>query len=235
VPLPLPNSTLTLLLLELATLLLQTQLQAFSPAAKPDYDFILASFLEQARSLKKFSSQPNIVPLDTVFRENGTAYLVMEYLDGMTLEEFLRRRDRSISFESALRILLPVMDALNIVHTENILHGDISPASVFLCKTGKVKLTGFGFSKKRQNQRAMPLKEGYAPEELYRPSGVPGPASDVYGAAATIYRAITGKVPVSALDRLAEDQLEIPSTLGVAIPASAEGVLLQALSPRAAG
>jgi serine/threonine protein kinase len=213
----------------------QTQVQAFSPAAQLDYDFGLASFLEQARALKKFSSQPNIVPLDTVFRENGTAYLVMEYLDGMTLEEFLRRRDRTISFESALRILLPVMDALNVVHAESILHGDISPASVFLCKTGKVKLTGFGFSKKRQNQRAMPLKEGYAPEELYRPSGVPGPASDVYGTAATLYRAITGKVPASALDRLAEDQLESPSTLGVAIPASAESVLLQALSPRAAG
>jgi len=191
-------------------------------------------FLEEVRMLKKFSSHPNIVPVETVFRENGSAYLVMEYLDGMSLEEFLLRRDQTIAFESALRILLPVMDALSVVHAENILHGDISPKSIFLCKTGKVKLIGFGFNKKRQNQLAM-LKEGYAPEELYRPSGVPAPASDEYSTAATLYRAITGKVPASALDRLADDQLESPSKLGVTIPATAETALMKALSPRAAG
>lgn len=215
----------------------QTTVRPISPACQEQYEFGLDCFLEEARSLKKLGRNPGIVSVETMFRDNRTAYLVTEFLDGTSLEAFLDRRERTMSFESAQRILVPAMDALVSVHNEGGVHGALSPASFFLSKSGKVKLVGFGvarqaLAKKTRNQSL--LKEGYAPEEQYRPSGVQGPSTDVYGMAATFYRAITGKVPPPALDRLAEDQLVPPSQLGVSMPPVAEKALMKALAVRAA-
>jgi serine/threonine protein kinase len=215
----------------------QTTIRPSSPACQEAYEFGLNRFLEEAQALKKFSGIPNVVAVENIFRGNGTAYLATELSEGMTLEAFLESRDRTISLESAQRILTPAMDALSSVHEQGGLHGDVSTASIFLCDTGKAKLIGFGMArqalaKKTRNQSL--LNEGYAAEELYRPSGLQNPATDIYGLAATFYRAITGKVPPSALDRLADDQLRTPSQLGIAISPSAEQALLKALSVRAA-
>ncbi len=92
--------------------------------------------------------------MDTVFRDNGTAYLVMEFLDGVTFEEFLARRGGRITFETALRVVLPAMDAMAAVHAEGILHRDISPDNIYLTRAGKVKLIDFGAAP----QRARPEK-----------------------------------------------------------------------------
>ena len=105
---------------------------AASERMKDEYDWGLERFLEEARVLKKFSTHPNIVSVDTIFRDNGTAYMVMEYLEGMTFEEFLGRRGGKITFETALRIMVPVMDTLASVHAEGILHRDISPDNIHL-------------------------------------------------------------------------------------------------------
>ncbi len=215
----------------------QTAIRPSSPACQEPYEFGLNRFLEEAQALKKFSGIPNVVAVENIFRGNGTAYLATELFEGMTLEALLESRDRAIPLESAQRILTPAMDALSSVHEQGGLHGDVSPASIFLCDTGKAKLIGFGvarqaLAKKTRNQSL--LNEGYAAEELYRPSGLQNPATDIYGLAATFYRAITGKVPPSALDRLADDQLQAPSQLGIAISPSAEQALLKALSVRAA-
>ena len=215
----------------------QTTVQAVAPACQEQFEFGLDRFLDEARSLKKCCDNSNTVSNETVFRDNGTAYLVMEFLDGMTLAEFLLRRDRTMSFENAQRILMPAMDALSSLHDQGGLHGAVSPSSIFLCRTGAVELIGFGVARqalaKKTRSQAL-LKEGYAPEEQYRSSGAQCPCTDVYGMAATLYRVITGKVPPAALDRLAEDQLESPSQLGIAMPAAAERALMSALSVRAA-
>jgi serine/threonine protein kinase len=214
----------------------QTKVVPFSDMTRQEYEWGLERFLEEARTLKK-CNHPNIVPVDTVFRDNGTAYLVMEYLEGTTFGEFLRRRGGTISFEEALRVMLPVMDALSAVHAENIVHRDVSPDNIYIPRAGKVKLIDFGAARNALSQKSrnlsVILKAGYAPEEQYRISGVQGPWTDVYATAATFYRAITGKVPPASLDRQAEDTLESLSQLGVAIPASAERALRKALEVRA--
>jgi serine/threonine protein kinase len=215
----------------------QTRVRPISPACQEAFNFGLECFLEEAQSLKKLGGNPNMPRVDSTFHDNGTAYLPIELLQGMTLQTFLESRDRVMSFENAQRILTPAIDALSFVRQQGGLHGALSPSSIFLCKTGKIKLIGFGaarqaLAKKTRNQTL--LKEGYAAEEQYRQSGVPGPATDVYGLAATFYRAITGKIPPPALDRLAEDELQTPSQLGVQIPPSAEQALMKALSVRAA-
>ena len=213
-----------------------TKVAAYSEQTKPEFEWGLDRFLEEARTLKKFSN-PAIVSVDTIFRENGTAYLVMEYLDGWTLEEFLKRRDGKITFETALRILLPVLDALTAVHAEGILHRDISPDNIYLTRAGKVKLIDFGAARNALGQKSrnlsIILKEGYAPEEQYRASGIQGPWTDVYALAATFYHAVTGRVPQPSLDRMAEDKVRPPSEEGIEIDRHGEAALMKALSIKA--
>ncbi len=215
-----------------------TRVLAYSDQTQVEFEYGLERFLEEARVLKKFRDHPNIVSIDTIFRDNGTAYLVMEYLDGMTFEEFLKRRGGKITWETALRVLLPVMDALAAVHAEGILHRDISPDNIYLTRNGKMKLIDFGAARNALGQKSrnlsIILKEGYAPEEQYRASGIQGPWTDVYATAATMYHAITGHVPQPSLDRQAEDQVRRPSELGVIIDPAAEAALMNALAVRAA-
>ncbi len=215
----------------------ETKVSAYSDQTRQEFEWGLDRFLDEARTLKKFSDHPGIVSVDTIFRENGTAYLVMEYLDGWTLEEFLRKRGGKIGFETALRILAPVLDALTAVHAEGILHRDISPDNIYLTRAGKVKLIDFGAARNALSQKSrnlsIILKEGYAPEEQYRASGIQGPWTDVYAVAATLYHALTGQVPQPSLDRMAEDRLAPPTRLGAEIAPNVEAAILRALAIRA--
>jgi len=215
----------------------ESKVVPYTEQTKPEFEWGLDRFLEEARMLKKFSSHPGIVAVDTVFRDNGTAYLVMEFLDGVTFEEFLGRRGGRITFETAMRVVLPSMDALAAVHAEGILHRDISPDNIFLTRSGKVKLIDFGAARNALSQKgrnlSIILKEGYAPEEQYRASGVQGPWTDVYAMAATLYHSITGKIPQASLDRQAQDQVQWPSQLQIEIEPRAEAALMKALSIKA--
>lgn len=210
----------------------------YSEAAKQEYEYGLERFLDEARTLKKFNHYPGIVSVNTVFRENGTAYLVMEYLDGSTLEEFLHQHSGKIPFESALPLILPVMDAMGAVHAEGILHRDISPDNIYLTRSGKVKLIDFGAARnalvRKSKNLSVILKDGYAPEEQYRASGPQGPWTDVYATAATLYHAISGRKPQSSLDRQVEDKVTRPSASGVSIDPVAEAALMKALAVKAA-
>jgi len=209
----------------------------YTEQTKQEFEWGLDRFLEEARVLKKFANHPGIVSVDTVFKDNGTAYLVMEFLDGVTFEEFLARRGGRVTFETAMRVVLPAMDALAAVHAEGILHRDISPDNIYLTRAGKVKLIDFGAARNALGQKSrnlsIILKEGYAPEEQYRASGIQGPWTDVYAMAATLYHAITGRIPQPALDRQAGDKLQWPSQLQIQIEPRVEAALMKALSIKA--
>lgn len=215
----------------------ESKVVPYTEQTKQEFEWGLDRFLEEARVLKKFSNHPGIVSVDTVFRDNGTAYLVMEFLDGVTFEEFLARRGGRITFETAMRVVLPAMDALAAVHAEGILHRDISPDNIYLTRAGKVKLIDFGAARNALGQKSrnlsIILKEGYAPEEQYRASGIQGPWTDVYAMAATLYHAITGRIPQPALDRQAQDKLQWPSQLQIQIEPRVEAALMKALSLKA--
>jgi serine/threonine protein kinase len=215
----------------------ESKVTPYTEQTKQEFEWGLDRFLEEARVLKKFSTHPGIVAVDTVFKENGTAYLVMEFLDGVTFEEFVARRGGRITFETAMRVVLPAMDALAAVHAEGILHRDISPDNIYLTRAGKVKLIDFGAARNALGQKSrnlsIILKEGYAPEEQYRASGIQGPWTDVYAMAATLYHSITGRIPQPALDRQAQDNLQWPSQLQIQIEPRAEAALMKALSIKA--
>ncbi|NCB25489.1 MAG: hypothetical protein EOM62_08460 [Bacteroidia bacterium] len=203
--------------------------------SREDFRKGLEKFLEEAKVLARFEGHPNIVSVRDFFEENGTAYMVMAYLEGRTLLKYLEERSGRISFEEALNILIPVMDALNEVHASGLIHRDISPDNIFLTMSGQVKLLDFGASKSalallQNRSHSIVLKRGYSPSEQYHTRGSLGPWTDVYGMGATLYRAIAGVTPPDSLDRMAEDILPSPRQLGIDLPAYADEAILRSLA-----
>lgn len=215
----------------------EARIHPLSGASEEAFRWGLEKFLEEARVLVRFQDHPGIVKVITFFAENGTAYLVMEHLEGQNLETRLQQVGGKISFASALQVMMPVIDALREVHKTGILHRDISPDNVFLCDNRQIKLIDFGAARYAMGEKSKSLsiliKDGYAPEEQYRTKGRQGPWTDVYAVAATIYRSITGVLPPTSLDRLHDDELQDPRSLGAEIGEGAWQVLRKGLAVRA--
>jgi serine/threonine protein kinase len=212
------------------------EISTFAGDAKENFAYGLERFLEEARTLAKFQQHAGIVRVQNFFKANGTGYMVMEYVDGLTLKDYLTNKGK-LSWEQTLKLFMPVMDALREVHKHGILHRDISPDNIYLCQDNRIKLLDFGSARYalggHSRSLSVVVKPGYAPEEQYRTKGRQGAWTDVYSVAASMYRCVTGVVPPDALDRLDEDELARPSQLGVQIPAQAETALMVALAVKA--
>ncbi len=188
--------------------------------------------IEEAQYLADLQNAAGIIQIMDYFEENNTAYIVMEYLEGMTLKEKLKK-DGVMTVEEALPIVLGVIAALKTAHAQNILHRDIAPDNIYLLNDGSVKLIDFGASRQvttgYSKSLTVLLKVGYAPVEQYERHGDQGPWTDVYALAATFYKMITGKRPVPSVDRRIQDTLALPSSLGVKISKNMENALMNAL------
>lgn len=189
-------------------------------------------FLQEARTLAKFSKEKSIVEVRDFFETNNTAYIIMEYLDGQDLREF-QRTNGNMPVEKAIQVLTPVMRTLGKIHQQGLIHRDISPDNIRLTPDG-VKLLDFGAAREMNTQInrsiSVMLKPGYAPEEQYRSKGVQGPWTDVYAVCATIYKCITGVTPDDATQRVFSDELKKPSSYGIKISPAVEEVLLKGMS-----
>jgi serine/threonine protein kinase len=198
----------------------------------------LEAFEGEARTLARCNALSGVVDVLGYFRENATGYIVMHYLRGRTLRDHLRARQTPLPFAEAAAILRPVLEALEEVHRLGLVHRDISPDNIYICESGRVCLLDFGAARNAVRDRSKSLsvqfKAGYTPEEQYRRHGAQGPWTDIYAAAATFYRAVTGVPPQPSLDRLTIDQLRPPGALGVAVPRQAELALMRALAVPAA-
>jgi len=206
--------------------------QPLSRRQQDDYGYGLRKFGEEGRALARFYDYPGIVLLLDFFEANGTAYLVMAYVEGMTFKQYLEQRGGKIAFGPALDIMMPVMDALREVHRLGMLHRDIAPDNVYLNENRQVKVLDFGATRSalREQSQLPAFKPGYAPLEQYSSGGKQGPWTDVYATAATMYRALTGQPPPESPDRLRHDALIPPSSLNIEIPPDSERALLKALS-----
>lgn len=201
------------------------------------FQYGLEKYLEEARLLARFAGHPNIVWIRDYFEANRTAYIVMEYVEGVTIKDYLKLRQAPLKYKQALDIFLPVMEALREVHAAGILHRDISPDNMLLDKRNRVVLIDFGAARQAVGEKSGSLsvimKPGFSPIEQYHRKGKQGPWTDIYALAATFYLAITGKVPPESLDRLNNDPLIKPSYLADDIPEHLENMLMKALAVKA--
>ncbi len=182
------------------------------PHAASAFAWALESFTREARTLARLA-HPNVVPIHRLFRANGTAYMVMDYVQGESMLHWLKRNPRSS--EDQLRgILMPLLDGLEHVHAAGLLHRDIKPANIFITESQRPVLLDFGSARPDAGETQVPssiiYSEGFSPFELYQRKSRQNPASDLYALAATMVMAITGKVPVTAIDRSVDSSLQAP-------------------------
>jgi serine/threonine protein kinase len=211
-----------------------TMVTPLSAQSSEDFEYGLARFSEESRVLGLLQDHPCIVSVLDFQPANGTAYLVMEYLEGKTLAGYLRDRNGRIGCEAAFNVTMRILDGLREVHEHGLLHRDISTDNVFLTQTNVVKVLDFGAARfamgERSQNLSIILKPGYAPPEQYLRRSRQGPQTDIYAAAATFYRAVTGQTPPDALERQSHDTLEPPSRLGIPIEPHVEKAILRAMS-----
>lgn len=190
-------------------------------------------FLNEAKTLAEFIGNPNIVRVHSYFEENNTAYFVMDYVQGTSLQDYLKQRGR-LSWEETKHILEPVIEALASVHSRGVIHRDVTPDNIYITNDGTVKLLDFGAARYSLGDKSrsldVVLKHGYAPREQYSRHGRQGPYTDVYALGATFYYCLTGRLPPDSIDRQDEDEFILPSSLGVKLPAKAEDALCKALA-----
>lgn len=189
-------------------------------------------FLEEARKLAQCEPIASVVGVRDYFEENRTAYIVMEYLEGVTLKKYAESH-KTIDAEWLCRLMIPLLRDLDKVHRLSILHRDISPDNLMLVEEERLRLMDFGaarcFDADANQAMTVMLKPGYAPYEQYTSNGKQGPWTDVYSIGATIYACITGTAPDSATDRKQKDNLRKPRSLNNTISPALERVILKSL------
>lgn len=202
------------------------------------YEHGRRKFLEEAETIEKLKYLKSIVNVRDFFRANNTAYIVMEYLEGETLAQMVKRRGK-LTWEELQPVLRPLMEDIDSMHVMDVLHRDIAPDNIMVMQNGSLKLMDFGSARSFQKTptgKTQFIKPGFSPAEQYQREGSQGPFTDVYSMAASIYCCLCGKTPAQAPDRLSEianghaDPLKSLQDMGVAIPHSAEAAIRRAMA-----
>lgn len=174
------------------------------------YQESLKKYLGEAKSLSAYYDLDGIVSVRDFFYANNTAYIVMGYVDGISVKEYVEKNG-PIEGEKFLRMLEPVIQSLAKVHQTGVLHRDISPDNMLLTRDEKLVLIDFGAARKENinmtRSMTVVFKRGFSPEEQYRTRGQQGAWTDVYALCATAYYALTGKAPDESIQRVLEDDM----------------------------
>ena len=204
-------------------------LEDTSDQAKLDRD--LESFLNEARILAELSNIQGVVHVTDFFRENCTAYIVMDLIEGETLENRIENGGR-LTWEEAIRKLIPLMEALSRVHKKRLIHRDIKPDNIIISENEEYILVDFGAALhiRGEETHSIYLTEGYAPKEQYLRTGTLAPYTDVYAICAVLYRCITGQVPENSIKRAVFDELKAPSSLGIQLPMELDSAIMKGLN-----
>ncbi len=200
---------------------------------REDFAYGIESFVAEARTLARFD-HPNIMRVRHLFEENATAYMVMDYYEGMNLKEYLKAQGGRLSETSAQAIMMPILDGLRDVHEKGFLHRDVKPSNIYLKQHRIPVLLDFGSARialgERSRSLSVVLTEGYAPFEQYHRQGKQGRWTDVYGCAATLYHLVTGQRPIAATERMAGAELSPPDRLIEGLSASFSDAVQKALT-----
>lgn len=212
----------------------QAEVIVHSGNGRKEFDNGITRFLDEARNMAKFSTHPNIMNVYDFFEENHTAYIVMEFLNGISLKQYVKSMGGKIEINTAIEIISSVCEALKEIHSTGIIHRDISPDNIFICEDGKIKLIDFGAARfstgEEEKTLSIILKPGFAPPEQYRSKSKQGPWTDVYALAATLYRIITGVIPEESVNRIVEDNVQTPEDLDSQISENLSNAIMKGMA-----
>ncbi|MBE5941558.1 MAG: hypothetical protein E7264_03345 [Lachnospiraceae bacterium] len=193
----------------------------------------LERFIEEAKTLVQFSSNPVVVNVFDYFEENNTAYIVMEYLEGHSLSCELKEKG-IFPVEKGVVLMKTLALSLAAIHEKGIVHRDINPDNVFICPDGTVRLLDFGAAKyvnqDGKRSKTVIVTPQYAPIEQFQQDSQVSAKMDIYALGATMYKVLTGITPLSAIDRVGEDGLILPKECIDGFDSDVQGMLLKCMA-----
>lgn len=193
----------------------------------------LDRFLMEARSIAQFGNAKDIVNVYDFFEENGTAYIIMEYIDGILLKDYMEKQG-AMSPEAAMGVILPIIDAVKKIHSKGIVHQDISPDNIFIASEDSIKVFDFGAARLNDSKEGTAgesvIKVGYSAPEQYREKSRQGFYTDVYSVGAIMYQLLTGTKPLESTEREHKDTLQSPKELGVKISSNMDRAVMEAMA-----
>lgn len=185
-----------------------TQVSVTSADNAEAFEVGAEKFYTEAKLVKRFNGNPNIVGVYDCFRENGSVYIAMEYLRGQTFREYIRGNG-VLSEPHGVYVAKSIVNALIVAHSASVVHRDITPDNVVLCDNGDIKIIDFGAARQvvaeHSQSFSVILKPGFAPPEQYSKKGNQGPWTDVYAVGTTLYYMITGDFPEDPTGRFDDD------------------------------
>lgn len=200
--------------------------------AQDTYYALLNKYLDLWRNLARVRGFSALIPVIDIVEENNTAYAVTEYIESLSLREFLlRSKTGYLNWEKAKVLFMPVLSLLSNLHQSGIIHYGISPDTLLIGRDGKLRLSGFSIPEARFERTQIPaeLFDGYTPLEQYGYSLESGEWSDIYSFCATVYRSLVGSVPQDAISRSTSDKLIIPARYAEIIPVYVINALMNGL------
>ena len=203
--------------------------------SQEEFDYRKARFLAEAKNMAKFGSHKSIPNVFEFFEENDTAYIVMELLQGIALNDYLNQSAAKVDTEFALMIANEVGNALISLHEQNIFHRDVAPDNIYICsnKEIKIKLMDLGAAKLEDNTDDVIdiiLKPGYSPVEQYDNSKNIGPWTDIYALGATLYTMLTGVKPDESTNRKIKDEVVPPNEINPLVSENLSNAIMKAMA-----
>lgn len=208
------------------------------PGYEALYEQQQMKYMREAGVLLELYDLPGIVHVNNFFYANNTAYMAMDYIEGISLEEYLRQQGGCVSWQQMLNIMNPLLQSLETVHKRHILHRDISPDNILLTTKGEIFLVDFGaagtyMEEGDDSATNLYVKYGYAAKEQFTVGAPQGNYTDIHAICVTMYRMVTGVKPPSARDRQqGHEKIKLPNRMNVVekIPKHIEKAIMKGLS-----
>lgn len=211
----------------------ESRVGLLSGEKEKQYKEQIKRFLAEAQSIAQFGKAKDIVNVYDYFEENNTAYIIMEYIDGLLLRDYLQQQGK-MSVRDSLDLINSIIDSVEKIHAQGIIHRDISPDNIFMTGGRSIKIFDFGAAKLTGSvQRGIGekvIKVGYSAPEQYRNNDKQGYYTDIYSIGAILYQMVTGQKPMESIDREIKDELKSPLELGIEIDENLDRAIMEALA-----
>ncbi len=198
----------------------------------PKYKVLMEEFTDLHKSIAQLRGQIHVNPVNDLFTENNTAYVVSEFIEGVSFVDYLKDNAGELTWMQLSHMLPPFLTSLSLLHNAGVLHRAISPETIFVTEKNELYVTDFSIAAVRtaNTELECEIYSGYAAPEQYSVSNRQGTWTDVYAVCAVLYRVLTGTMPISAISRMENDNLTAPTLLNPNIPRHVSNVIMHGLS-----